>query len=135
YAFQTFGLKYTTASNAGFITGLAVVLVPLMLTLVTGKSPGTPAVFGVICATIGLGLLTLNAALKLNFGDLLVLFCAFCYALHILLVGRFSPDNDSSVLATVQIGTVAVASFAAALFRETAPTAASFNSQVWEAIL
>ncbi len=135
YAFQTFGLKYTTASNAGFITGLSVVLVPVFYTLVTKKAPGLISLFGITCATAGLGLLTINESLQFNFGDILVLFCAFSYALHILLLGRFSPDNDSFILATVQIATVALASFAAAVFKETAPTMASFNTQVWNAIL
>jgi len=135
YAFQTFGLQYTTASNTGFITGLSVVIVPALITVATRKPPGSGPVIGIICATAGLGLLTINESLKFNFGDFLVLFCAFSYAVHILLVGRYSPDNDSFILATVQIGTVAGLSFAAALIKESVPTAASFNTQVWEAIL
>lgn len=135
YAFQTFGLKYTSASNAGFITGLSVVLVPLFITIVTKKLPALLSVLGIISATIGLGFLTVDESMQLNFGDILVLFCAVSFGLHILLLGKFSPDSDSFVLATVQIATVTLASFIAALIKETAPTAASFNTQVWEAIL
>lgn len=135
YAFQTFGLKYTTASNAGFITGLTVVLVPVFYTLLTKKAPGMVSMFGILCATAGLGLLTINESLQFNYGDILVLFCAVSYALHILVVGKFSPDNDSFILATVQIATVALASFIAAIFKEATPTMDSFNTQVWNAIL
>lgn len=135
YAFQTFGLKYTSASNAGFITGLSVVIVPIIYALTTKKLPGLIPSVGIASATVGLGLLTINENLKFNYGDILVLFCAVSYALHIILVGRFSPDNDPFILATVQIATVAVVSFAAALFKETAPSPASFNAQVWEALL
>lgn len=135
YAFQTFGLQITTASNTGFITGLSVVLVPIFLTVITRKPPGLMAVLGVISATVGLGLLTINDELRFNYGDMLVLFCAVSYGLHILLLGKFSPDNDPFIIATVQIATVTVISFFAALIKETAPTAATFNTQVWEAIL
>lgn len=135
YAFQTFGLKYTTASNTGFITGLSVVIVPVFVTVATKKLPGLISTAGIISATVGLGLLTINQSLDLNFGDILVFFCAVSYAAHILLVGKFSPDNDPFVLATVQIGTVAVISFAAALLKETRPSPADFNSQVWWAIM
>lgn len=135
YAFQTIGLQYTSASNAGFITGLSVVLVPVILALTTRKLPLLIPALGIISATLGLGLLTINSSLKFNLGDILTLFCALAYALHILLVGKFSPNNDSFILATVQIGTVAVASTISALFLEKAPLASSFNSQVWEAIL
>lgn len=135
YAFQTFGLKYTTASNAGFITGLSVVLVPVFFTVLTKKLPSIISILGIISATIGLGCLTISDALQFNYGDILVLFCAISFGLHILLVGKFSPDSDSFILATVQIATVALASFIAALIKETAPTAATFDTQVWEAIL
>ncbi|KNZ71072.1 hypothetical protein Tfer_0147 [Thermincola ferriacetica] len=135
YSFQTFGLQYTTASNAGFITGLSVVIVPVTVTFIQKKPPGIISALGIISATVGLGLLTINATLTFNYGDLLVLFCAFSYALHILLVGKYSPDHDAFILATVQIGTVALASFVAALIKETAPTAEAFNAQVWRAIL
>lgn len=135
YSFQTFGLKYTSASNAGFITGLSVVIVPLLTTVVQKKTPGLIPTLGIMSATLGLGLLTISETLRFNFGDVLVFFCAFSYALHIMLVGKHSPDNDTMILATVQIGTVAIASFFAALIKEAAPTTASFTVQVWQAIL
>jgi len=135
YAFQTYGLQDTTASNTGFITGLSVVLVPVFLTIATRKPPGIMSVLGITSATAGLGLLTINGTMPVNTGDILVLFCAVSYSLHILLIGKFSPDHDPFILATVQIATVAVVSFLAALIKETAPTAAAFNPQVWEAIL
>lgn len=135
YAWQTFGLKYTSASNAGFITGLSVVLVPTFLTIISRQPPKLIPALGVLSATIGLGFLTINETLTFNYGDVLVFFCAFSYAFHIILVGKYAPDNDPFVLATIQIGTVAMASFIAALFKETTPTYATFNNQVWTAIL
>lgn len=135
YAFQTFGLKYTTASNTGFITGLSVVIVPVFVTLATKKPPGLIPFLGILSATAGLGFMTISQSLQFNLGDILVFFCAVSYAAHILLTGRFSPDNDPFVLATVQIGTVAVISFFAALLKEKAPSQADFTSQVWWALI
>lgn len=135
YSFQTFGLRFTTASNAGFITGLSVVIVPIMVTAFQRKSPGLIPSLGILSATAGLGFLTINESLSFNYGDMLVFFCALSYAVHILLVGKYSPENDAVLLSTIQIATVAIASFVAALFKETSPTAASFNAQVWQAIL
>ncbi len=135
YAFQTYGLRYTTASNTGFITGLSVVLVPLFVTLTTKQFPGIFACLGITIATTGLGLMTLGESLQLNYGDLLVLFCAVSYAVHIILVGKYSPEHDPLLLATVQIATVGVISFLAAFFTEATPTAVMFNQQVWSALL
>lgn len=135
YAFQTYGLQYTTASNTGFITGLSVVLVPIFITITTRQFPGLFPSLGITIATTGLGLMTINASLQLNYGDILVLFCAVSYAVHIILVGKYSSEHDPLLLATVQIATVGVISFLAALFTESPPTAAGFNPQVWSALL
>lgn len=60
YALQTLGLQTTTPSKAGFITGLAVVIVPLLSSLFLRERPSRAAVAGVVLATAGLGLLTLG---------------------------------------------------------------------------
>lgn len=135
YAFQTVGLKYTTASNAGFITGLAVVMVPVFSLLVTQKVPGFTSSAGIVSAMIGLALLTINQNLTFNLGDLLVFFCAVSFTAHILLVGKFSPASDPFILNTIQIATVAVVSFGSAVVKETAPSGASFTPDVWWAII
>jgi len=115
YAFQTAGLQYTTASKAGFITGLSVVIVPLLSTLLLRKRPSWQAVLGVLFSTVGLGLLSLNADLSMSRGDLLVVGCAVSFALHIVAIGAFAPRMDPMVLSTVQIATVATISGAISL--------------------
>jgi len=108
YAFQTTGLAYTSASNAGFITGLNVIFVPVLSIVVFRRMPAPLTIAGIIIATAGLFLLTGGQWGGFNRGDLLVLLCALCYAMHILFTGRYAPVMDVYLLATVQIGVVAL---------------------------
>lgn len=133
YALQTWGLKFTTASNTGFITGLSVVLVPLFLTLATKSRPSSFTAIGVLSATIGLALLSLGKDFHLNQGDFLVFLCAISFALHIISVGKFAPDLDTTLLAIIQIGTVAIISGIAALAFE--PKTIHFTRDVWIGLL
>src|SRR4051794_32635892 len=66
YAFQTFGLLYTTASNAGFITGLSVVMVPLFSLWLLRHKLKRNAMLGVGVATIGLAMLSLTGEMGIN---------------------------------------------------------------------
>ena len=118
YAFQTFGLRFTTPAKAGFITGLSVALVPIGQAIFLRRTPGLNSIVGVGLATLGLALLSLNASLAINLGDLLVLGCAVAFAAHILLVGRFAPGWQPMRLAFVQIATVAVVTAVLALLFE-----------------
>ncbi|HEX7148685.1 MAG TPA: DMT family transporter [Actinomycetota bacterium] len=104
YGFQTVGLQYTTASNAGFITGLSVVLTPLLAALLLHQAPGRWPVTGACVAAVGLALLSLQH-LEVRRGDALVLGCAFAFAAHILLVGRYAPRLSTYQLAVVQLAT------------------------------
>ncbi|MCL6477417.1 MAG: DMT family transporter [Peptococcaceae bacterium] len=131
YAFQTVGLKYTGAANAGFITGLAVVLVPLFVTVYSRRLPPASLLAGVLSSATGLALLSFNQSL--NRGDLLVFFCAVCFAGHILTVGRFASRLDPVTLTVIQIGTVSVISFLAAFLLETTPGV--ITRPVWTALL
>lgn len=126
YAFQTAGLQLTTPAKAGFITGLSVALVPVASALLLRRSPSRNAWLGVALATTGLGLLSLNADLSIQAGDLLVFGCAVAYTAHILLLGHFAPRHDPILLTLGQIVAVAVFSIAAALLFD--PPAA-FNGQ------
>ena len=115
YAFQTAGLHLTTPAKAGFITGLSVVIVPLFSALILRQMPSRNAWLGVGLAVVGLGLLTLQAGLHIEAGDLLVLCCAVAFAAHILLTGHFAPRYDPLWLTLGSIVTVAIFSGAAAL--------------------
>lgn len=111
YGLQTVGLLYTTPSKAGFITGLSVVLVPLFAFLILRSRIKPAAIVGVLLAAIGLYLLTLNQTLSFNIGDLLVFGCAICFALQIVVTGKYAPQFSALPLAIVQLATVAVLSW------------------------
>ncbi|WP_018249913.1 DMT family transporter [Orenia marismortui] len=110
YALQVTALKLTEASKVGFITGLAVVLVPILSALVFKKIPELMTVFGVGLATIGLVLMTFNGEILFKLGDLLVLISTISLAIHILLVDKYVKDQDPILFAIIQIGTVALLS-------------------------
>ncbi len=130
YALQTFGLRETAASKAGFITGLSVVLVPLFVAVLWRRLPTRQAFLGVALATVGLALLSLNADWSVQRGDLLVLGCAFSFAAHITALGALSPGRDPRTLTLAQVATVALLSGAAALLGHDFPAA---PAAVWRA--
>ena len=115
YAFQTMALRYTSASNAGFLTGLSVVLVPLLGSAFLGQRISAALWGAVALAGAGLFLLTTNGTWTLNEGDALAAICAFWVALHLLLTGRYAGRSDVGWLTAVQIGMIALCSAAVAL--------------------
>lgn len=130
YSFQTFGLQYTTASNAGFITGLSVVLVPLICSVINREFPSLLVIGGAVLAGTGIGFLCLNNGYTYNYGDILVLMCAVSFALHIIVVGHYAVETDATVLASIQIGVVALLScIAAVIFESHVPV--RFTKEVW----
>ncbi|HHX64324.1 MAG TPA: DMT family transporter [Chloroflexi bacterium] len=131
YGLQTMGLQYTSASKAGFITGLSVVIVPILSALVLRRQPAREALLGVTLATVGLALLTLNHSLSIARGDLLILACAFSFAAHIVSVSAFAPRVDPLALTIVQVATVAVLSAVVSLLVE--PAFAWPTPPVWAA--
>lgn len=118
---QQVGLVYTTAGKAGFITGLYVVIVPLLgLCLRRRTAPATWAGAGL--AAVGLYVLSVPADWRVNPGDLLVLAGAGVWAGHVLLVGHFSPRVDPFELSAVQFATAAALSLlVAGLMEELRP--------------
>jgi drug/metabolite transporter (DMT)-like permease len=108
YVFQTLGLERTTASNAGFITGLMVVLVPLLQGLMWRAWIGGGALAGALLAAAGLYLLSGGAGGLRLVGDGLVFLCAVSFAAHILLTSTYAAGRDASVLTFLQLASVAV---------------------------
>lgn len=113
---QTEGLRFTTVSNAGFITGLNVPLVPALAFLLFRQRSRVNTWIGVALATLGLYLLTVGDSMSFNRGDTLVLACAFAFAAHIILTGRFVGTLPVTLLSILQLLAVALYSTIAASF-------------------
>lgn len=135
YALQTVGIKYTTATKAGFITGLSVVLVPIISHFFIKEKVSGNSVIGVIFAFIGLWFLNYNSSFIFNFGDFLVLLCAVSFAMHIISVGLYARKVDYVLLVIVQLTTVFVLSFLMALFFERPGIHLYYPSGVWWSII
>jgi drug/metabolite transporter (DMT)-like permease len=120
YFFQTAGLRYTTPSKSAFITALSVVMVPLIVSLVHRSVPHAAEAAGVVLATAGLGLMTLQRdKLALSSGDLLTLACALAFAVHVVVLAQFSSKSSVELLSLTQVGTAALAALGTFWWAET----------------
>ncbi|MGE5489563.1 MAG: DMT family transporter [bacterium] len=119
YALQTFGLRYTTASKSAFLTGLSIVMVPVFAAAVQRARPVAAEWAGVVAATGGLALLTLDGPIwNVNAGDMLTIGCAAAFAAHILVVGHYVPRFGFQALTLVQVGVSAALSGAVCWWAE-----------------
>jgi len=105
YAFQTAGIARTTPSKAAFITGLSVVLVPVLLAVCWRKKIGAWAWGGAAASFAGLYLLTVpkQGLGHLNRGDLLVMGCAVLYAFQIIFIARYTGKYSLGALSCLQV--------------------------------
>jgi drug/metabolite transporter (DMT)-like permease len=114
---QQIGIIYTTAGKAGFITGLYVILVPILGIFLKQRTEiGTW--IGAILAAIGLYFLSITAELTIAFGDLLQLIGAFFWAGHVHIIGQFSRKISPIKLAFFQFITCSILSLITAMFVE-----------------
>lgn len=135
YILQTVGLKYTTAGNSGFLTGLYIVLVPLIGAAILRKRPSGREVLGITIATAGMSVMTLPslaATFTMNRGDLLTVGCAIAFALHLLTVGYYSQRLKTEALA---LGQIACAALLSALSLRLEPLRVTWSRAVWIAII
>ena len=128
YLLQTVGLETTSAGNAGLLTGLFVVFTPLVDGLFGVRIPPR-TIASVVLALAGTVLLTSTGLALPRMGDLLVVGCALCFAIHIVLLSRWAPGLPPAALAMIQMLTAAVLFGAASLPQPTAPP-----TGVWFAI-
>lgn len=131
---QTVGLKYTTASKSGFITGLAVIFVPFIVIFVEKVFPKKMTMLGVLLATIGIYALTSPRGDAFNVGDLLTLACAFSFSFQIVFVEMFGKKCDTISLAIVMLTMTAVFSSVGALFLEK-PEIAWTGRMIWPLLI
>ncbi|MCO6474153.1 MAG: DMT family transporter [Melioribacteraceae bacterium] len=125
FAFQTVGLKYTSATKSAFITGTFVVLVPIFQTVIEKRIPSKGAMLGTFLVFIGLIFLSTGGesilgflemlGSEFNLGDFLTLLCAVVFALQIVYLDVHSPHHNFWVLTYFQILTTSVLGFIGAL--------------------
>jgi len=128
-SFQQGGMVYTTAGKAGFITGLYIILVPILGIMFKQKT--SAAIWlGAVIALAGLYLLSVTENLTMDLGDLLVLASAFFWGLHVLVIGRFSPKTDPIQLAFFQFMLCAFFSLVASIIIETTTLQNIFDASV-----
>jgi drug/metabolite transporter (DMT)-like permease len=114
YALQTAGLERTSVSSTGFITGMYVVLTPLLALALFRARAGVSAWIGVALATVGLALLAgIHGGSVV--GDLLVLAGSAVYSLQIVLMERYAPRYDAIAFTLVEMLTSFVGLLAIAL--------------------
>lgn len=116
---MSFGLKYTTASNAGFLISLAVIIIPILSYLFLKQKIEKKAIIGVCIAPVGIALLILDSQLSINSGDLLCILCAIFSAVHVVVMGVFTKKVDSIALGILQLGFAGIFSIVFSLFTET----------------
>lgn len=98
FGFQTVGLVYTTASKNAFITGANVIFVPYIVWILTKERPKlTYVVSSIICFT-GIGFLSFEKNLTINFGDFLTFICSICFALQIVITGSKIKNKNPFVI-------------------------------------
>lgn len=114
YIGATFGIKYTTLSNTGFLCGLTVIFTPILSSIIYKKLPDKKVIIVVIMCFIGIGLLTLTDDFSINYknlkGDLLCIMCGFIYAIDLLLTEKAVSNEDVNPfqLGVFQLGVTGV---------------------------
>ena len=134
YVLQTYGLARTTATNAGFITGLYVVFVPLLTLVLFRRPPGRAAWVAVAVSMAGMVLLSVVRLdeLRLRTGDLLVLASAVAWAGHVVAVGRYAGRHSAVLLSLAQMGAAAGLHLVAAIPVGWDPSGAA---DVWQLLI
>jgi drug/metabolite transporter (DMT)-like permease len=126
YEFQTTGLRLTTPSKSGFITGISVVLVPVFMAMFWRRRVNRWTLLGVAAAFVGLALMTIPSGASttadwssVNRGDVLTLACAVAFAFQIIFLGRATQKYSFQQIAFLQTAVAATFMFATIPVAET----------------
>jgi drug/metabolite transporter (DMT)-like permease len=133
YIFQTLGLEHTSPSDAGFITGLFVVLTPVLGALFLHQQISGPAWAAAAVSALGLYLLSGAGGDFTLAGDGLVFLAAVSFAAHILATGRAAGRFDVGALLAVQLGVAALACLVLAIAN--GDVEVPRGAEVWSALI
>ena len=100
-SFQQIGIQYTTVGKSGFITALYIIIVPILGRVFKKKVQGRVWICAAV-SLVGLYLLCINENFNIRKGDFLILACAFCFSMHIILIDKFSPFVDGVRMSCIQ---------------------------------
>ncbi len=134
YYTQTVGLTDTTPGKNAFLTGTYCIIVPFLAWLIVGRRPNRYNITAALLCIVGIGFISLDEGLSMRFGDAMTLLCAVFYALHIVLVSKFSEGRDIYVLTMWQFVGVAALSFAVGIIFEPAPDWAALPLDCWTSL-
>ena len=126
---QQIGIVYTTAGKAGFITGLYVVLVPI-LGLARAQRASSVTWAGALLSAAGLYLLCVDESMSINVGDVLVFIGSFFWALHVHVIASLSRRIAAGRLAFFQYTACAALSYVAALLIEEISVLSIFDAAI-----
>lgn len=110
YATQTIGLDYTSPSMSGLITGLYVVLTPVLSIFILKTGRDYIKILLAFIAFVGMALMTVNSTSGEMIGNLLTLVCAFAYAGQLIFTEKFLTDGNALVFTFFQLLTVGLLS-------------------------
>lgn len=125
YMGATFGVKYTSLSNSGFLCALTVIFTPIINRLIFRKRAGAKLTLVVIMCFVGIALMTLKDDFSINTenlrGDILCLMCAVAYAVDLILTERAvsHEEVDAYLLGVFQLGVTGILNFMLAFIFET----------------
>lgn len=100
-SFQQVGIQYTTVGKSGFITALYIIIVP-MIGLLFKRKVSLRIWVSAFISLIGLYLLSINESFSISRGDFLILICAFCFSIHILVIDKYSNLVDGVRMSCIQ---------------------------------
>ena len=129
--FQTIGLQFTTAGKTGFITGLSTIIVPFLTWIAFKKPLRLRVLFAVILSVVGMAFLLLEGVSGLIIGDILVLICAFFFALYIVLNDKYVRLIDVYLYSIIQVLVISVLSFICSLLLQESYNFSSFQPSFW----
>lgn len=133
--FQTYGLQTTTAGKAGFITGLSTVMVPFLGWLMFRDKFKKRIYLALFLSILGMALLLLEKETLIIFGDILVLICAFFYALFIILNDRYVKLIDVYLYSFIQLITLSIFSFGGSILLRERYELLNAHINIWLVLL
>ncbi len=135
YALNTYGLRYTSVSNAGFLIAMSVLFTPIMSIFIKKKIPDRKFFVIAAACTVGIGLMTLDSNFRMAFGDILCLLCAMVCGVYLVLNEIFvkRDETDAFQVGVIELGFAGIWFTISAFVLET--PAFPSNGKIWGYLL